>query len=232
MPPRSLRRLPPLVLLALLAVALGQGAANPAAPADVGLALGARAMIDAPVRDAPDAGFDRAEARGEGGEVIAVLDLTLATDGARLRGALPDLRGHPALLQADGEALWPCPMTVSGPAGLLPVGVWVGGDGAVVELANQPMPAAPAAGYRQLLLLFADADVRVTGACADPAIGLRVDAYLRPGWNLLVSEVVTTPAGLGVLLRSSAPADLADAAWYWRDGAVRAGDAEVAPTRP
>lgn len=231
----TLRLAPALVLCACIAVAAAQ--ATPGAPAGAGLELGARATIDGAVVGAPelDAPSVAVIARGEGGDELAVLDLLAGSrpqDGPHLRGSLPDLRGHPALLPVDAPALWPCALTATAPGRMLPVGLWAAADQAVLELANGPLPAEPVAGYRQFVLVFADTDVRIHGHCPDPAVGLTVDAYLRPGWNVLASESIAVAGGLGVLLRTAKPADLADAAWHWRDLAAQGRGAEVTPSRP
>lgn len=221
-----------LTLLALAATASAQTA--PGAASGAGLALGPSASIDAPVLGAPEAEIPTAVVvvRGEGGDRIAVLDLRRHGEALRVTGVLPDLRDHPGLRSADDPALWPCPLAVTADARLLPVGFWVEEAGAVLELANRPLPAAPVAGYRQLLLVYADGDVRVHGSCADPALGLTVEAYLRPGWNLLASEAHAASGGPRVLVRSTTPKDLEDAAWYWRETPTTADDADVTPTRP
>jgi hypothetical protein len=230
MMPSTLRvALAPLACL-LLTIAAAQ-TDDPRATAP-GVLLGYVAQVDAPLLDVPtDAtGPIDVRASGPGGEDVARLRVTLGADGARLRGTLPDLRAGSQLAAIDDEALWPCPMTVSAAARFLPVALRAV-DVATVEIADRALPAEPTAGYRQLVLVFADADVYVQGACHDAPQALTVDLYLRPGWNLVVSEVVDVGGELRVALRSSADADLADVGWYWR--ALGSGrTTETIPQRP
>ena len=109
-------------------------------------------------------------------------------------------------------------MTVSATVGFLPVALRIAGDATVIDIANRALPLEPEAGYRQLVLVFADADVYVQGACHEAPQALTVDLYLRPGWNLAVSEVVDAGGGgeLLVALRSGAEHDLVGIGWYWR----------------
>jgi hypothetical protein len=217
MPSTYLRRALAIGLIASLALASGQ--ADGERHSIPGLVLGYAAVIDAPLQDPPaDAsGTVEIAVRGAADEDVARLTLAFATaDGARLQGALPDLRGDPRLARIDDEELWPCPMTTSADARFLPVAFRASDAGAVIDIANRRLPANPEAGYRQLVLVFADADVYVRGACHDAPQALSVDVYLRPGWNVLVSEIVEVGGELLVALRSAGAADLAGAGWYWR----------------
>jgi hypothetical protein len=217
MPSIHLRRLLVMGMIASLTLASGQAEAERASVP--GMQLGYSAVVDAPLLDLPgDAtGPIDVAVRGPSDEDVARLTLAIATaDGARLQGTLPDLRGSPLLAPIDDEELWPCPMTTSTDARFLPVAFRAGDAGAVIDIANRRLPTNPEAGYRQLVLVFADADVYVRGACHEAPQALSVDLYLRPGWNLLVSEVVEIGGELLVALRSAAAADLAGAGWYWR----------------
>jgi hypothetical protein len=229
MPSAHLRRLLAIGLIASLALASGQAEAERASIP--GLQLGQAAVVDAALLDLPSdaTGPIEVAVRGPYDEDVARLTLAFASaGGARLQGTLPDLRGSPLLARIDDAELWPCPMTVSTDAGFLPVALRAGAGGAVVDIANRRLPANPEVGYRQLVLVFADADVYVQGACHEAPQALSVDLYLRPGWNLLVSEVVEVGGELLVVLRSAGAADLADAGWYWR---VQ-GDTRPLETRP
>jgi len=218
-----------LLLVTTLATAAAQGGA--------GVALGWTAQIDAAVLDVPPEAADvnqvaaRAEGGAEPGADLALLTLEQgAAGGPRLHGTLPDLRGNPILQPITSEELWPCAMRASADARFVPLGLWAVGAPAVLELANAPLPDEPAPGYRQLLLLFADADVRVQGNCPEAPTALRVDLYLRPGWNLVTSEPLAPGDGDTILLRSSSAADLDGVAWRWRDTRAQ-GSTEVVPRR-
>jgi hypothetical protein len=229
MPSTHLRRALVVGLFASLTLAFGQ--AEVERDSVPGLQLGYAAAIDAPLLDPPTDAGGRVEVavRGPADEDVARLTLAFASaDGARLQGALPDLRGSPLLARIDDEELWPCPMTVSADAGFLPVALRASAAGAVIDIANRRQPANPEAGYRQLVLVFADADIHVRGECHEAPQALSVEVYLRPGWNLLVSEVVEIGGELVVVLRSAAATDLADAGWYWRE----VGDARPVETVP
>lgn len=225
----TLRLVLTLLVATLLATAAAQGGA--------GIALGWTARIDAPVLDVPPDATDvtRVVARAEGGAEPGadVAPLTLdhgAVGGPRLSGTLPDLRGNPLLQPITSEELWPCALQASADARFAPVALWAVGAPAVLELVNAPLPAEPAPGYRQLLLLFADAEVRVQGTCPEAPTSLRVDLHLRPGWNLAVSESLPADGVDAILLRSSDAADLDGVAWRWRDTRAQ-GPTEVAPKR-
>jgi hypothetical protein len=231
MMPSTLRVAFALLACLLLTIAAAQpGGTRATAP---GVLLGYVAQIDAALLDAPTdhTGPIEIRASGPGGEDVARLRVTLGADGAaRLQGTLPDLRAGALLAPIGDESLWPCPMTASTAARFLPLALRAADD-ATVEIANRALPAEPTAGYRQLVLVFADADVYVQGACHDAPQALTVDLYLRPGWNLVVSEVVGVRGELRVALRSAADADLADVGWYWR--ALGSGrTTETIPQRP
>jgi hypothetical protein len=235
MPSTHLRRALAVGLIASLTLAFGQ--AEVERDSVPGLQLGYVATIDAPLLDPPTDANGRVEVavRGPSDEDVARLILAFGSaDGARLQGTLrlqgilPDLRGSPLLARIDDEELWPCPMTVSADAGFLPVAFRASAAGAMIDIANRRLPANPESGYRQLVLVFADADVHVRGACHEAPQALSVEVYLRPGWNLLVSEVVEIGGELLVLLRSAAVTDLPDAGWYWRE----LGDARPVETVP
>lgn len=220
-----------------LALLLALSLATAAAQGATGVTLGWTAQIDAPVLDVPPEATDvtRVVARAEGGADPGadVAPLTLdhgAVGGPRLSGTLPDLRGNPILQPITSEELWPCAMQATADARFAPFTLWVVGAPAVLELVNAPLPAEPAPGYRQLLLLFADADVRVQGTCPEAPTALRVDVDLRPGWNLVTSELLTPGDGGTILLRSSAPVDLEGVAWRWRDTRTP-GPVEAVPRR-
>lgn len=229
MPSTHLRRALVMGMIAALALALAQtDAGRSSIP---GIELGYAAVVDGPLRDPPtDAtGPIEVAVRGPADEDVARLTIAFASaDGARLQGTLPDLRGNPLLARIDDDELWPCPMTVSADAGFLPVVFRAADAGGVIDIANRRLPTNPEAGYRQLVLVFADADVYVRGACQEAPQALAVDVYLRPGWNLLVSEVVEVGGEFLVALRSAGAADLADAGWYWR----ALGDARPVETVP
>jgi len=208
---RPLRLCLALLLGILLAPALAQGA---------GVTLGLVGEIDALVLDAPPeaSGYDLVALRSFDGVDLALASLCCEGDPApRLRGDLPDLRGSHLLRPVTSEELWPCPLQATREVGFLPVSPWVVGTPAVLVLASGPLPARPGPGYRALLLVFVDGDVRLTGLCLDDGAGLQVDAYLRPGWNLLTSELIGSAAQELVLLRTASAADLEVAAWYWQD---------------
>lgn len=222
MTPRPLRLCLALLLASLLAHATAQGA---------GVTLGFVGEIDGLVHGVPPeaAGHDLVALRTLDGVDVALA--TLCCDGdpePRLRGDLPDLRASHLLRPVTSEELWPCPIQATREVGFLPVSLWVVGIPAVLHLASGPLPERPAPGYRQLLLVFVDGDVRLTGTCVEAPTALQVDAYLRPGWNLLTSELVGTAGQERVLLRSSGAADLEGAAWHWR-GVSHTKPAEAAP---
>ena len=229
---RPLRLCLALLLGILLAPAHAQGA---------GVTLGFVGEIDAPVLDAPPdaSGYDQVALRTFDGVDLALASLCCEDDPEpRLRGDLPDLRGSHLLHPVTSEELWPCPIQATSVVGFLPVSLWVVGTPAVLELASGPLPAQPGPGYRQLLLVFVDGDTRLTGLCLENGTGLQLDAYLRPGWNLLTSELIGTAAQEVVLLRNTSAADLEAAAWYWRDVGGQASPTgpvprvEPAPERP
>jgi hypothetical protein len=226
MTPRTLRHCLALLLAASLAAGWAQASA--------GVTLGWTAQVDALVHDVPPeaSAITQVTARGEGGADVAVLTLQHEGDGrAQLRGTLPDLRGSPLLQPITSEAWWPCTMQATRDAGFAPSALGAVGAPAVIELASGPPPAEPAPGYRQLLLVFADADVRVHGACLDVPTALQVDLYLRPGWNLITSELLVVGEQERVLLRATGAADLDGVSWRWRDVSARQ-PTEVVPQRP
>ena len=207
-----------LLLTASLATAWAQAGA--AAPASAGITLGWTAHVDALVHDVPPeaSAITQLTARGQGGADIALLTLRHLDGGrAQVSGTLPDLRGSHLLQPITSEAWWPCPMQATLDAGFAPFALWAVGAPAVIELASGPLPTEPAPGYRQLLLVFADADVRVQGACLEAPTALQVDLYLRPGWNLITSELLVLGEQERVLLRATGAADLEGVAWRWRD---------------
>ncbi len=222
-------------LALLVAISLAAAWAQSGAPEQgaAGVTLGWSAQIDAVVLDVPPEASEvnQVAARDADGVDIALLALEPgAVGGPQLRGTLPDLRGSPLLQPITSEELWPCAMQASADARFAPVGLWAIGAPAAIELANAPLPSEPAPGYRQLLLLFADTDVHVEGACLEDTTALRVDLYLRPGWNLVTSELTAVGGRDGVLLRSSAAADLRGVAWRWRDTRAQ-GPVQVVPKR-
>ena len=214
-----------LSLVAALATATAQDTA--------GVTLGWTAQIDATVLDVPPgaAGVDQVAARTADDVDVTLLALEQGVAGGpRLHGTLPDLRDSPLLQPITSEALWPCPMQASADARFAPFGLWAIGAPGAIELANAPLPDAPEPGYRQLLLLFADTDVRVQGTCLEDATALQVDLYLQPGWNLVASELVAVGERDRVLLRSAAAPDLRGIAWRWRDTRAH-GPVEAVPRR-
>jgi hypothetical protein len=222
-------------LALLIATSLAAAGAQSGAPAPsaAGVTLGWTAQIDAPVLDVPPEAADvtQVAARDADGVDVALLALEQgAVGGPRLRGTLPDLRGSPLLQPITSEELWPCAMQASADARFAPLGLWTVGAPATIELANAPLPDEPAPGYRQLLLLFAETDVRVQGTCPEAPTALRVDLYLRPGWNLVASELTAGGEPDRVLLRSTSEADLRGVAWRWRDTRAQ-GPVEVVPRR-
>ena len=226
-----------LILLIATSLAAARAQTDAPAPGAAGVTLGWTAQIDATVLDVPPEAGDvtrvaaRAEAGADAGTDLALLALEHgAVGGPRLHGTLPDLRGNPLLQPITSEALWPCAMQATADARFVPVTLWAVGAPAVLELVNAPLPDEPAPGYRQLLLLFADTDVRVRGSCPEAPTSLQVDLDLRPGWNLATSELLTPGDGGTILLRSSAAAELDGVAWRWRDTRAR-GPVEVAPQR-
>ena len=219
-----------LVATSLAAAWAQTGAPEPGA---AGVTLGWSAEIDATVLDVPPeaTAVNTLAARTQDGADVARLTLQHGVAGGpRLHGTLPDLRGSPLLQPITSEALWPCAMQASADARFAPFGLWTVGAPGAIELANAPLPDAPEPGYRQLLLLFADTDVRVQGTCLDGATALQVDLYLRPGWNLVASELVAVGERDRVLLRSASAADLRGVAWRWRD-TRKLRPAEAVPKR-
>ena len=217
-----------------LALLLAASLASASAQAGAGVTLGWTAHVDALVHDVPpEAGaITQMAARGEGGADVAVLTLQHEGGGrAQLRGTLPDLRGSHLLEPITSEAWWPCPMQATVDAGFAPFALWAVGAPAVIDLASGPLPTEPAPGYRQLLLVFTDADVRVQGACLEAPTALQVDLYLRPGWNLITSELLLVGEQERVLLRATGAADLEGVAWRWRDVSGQK-PTEVVPQRP
>ena len=150
--------------------------------------------------------------------------------GPQLRGTLPDLRGSPLLQPITSERLWTCAMQAGADARFAPVTLWAVGAPAVLELVNAPLPDEPTPGYRQLLLLFADTDVRVQGSCPEAPTSLQVDLHLRPGWNLVTSELTAVGERDRLHLRSTSESDLRGMAWRWRDTRTQ-GPVEVVPRR-
>ena len=225
MTPPTLRLCLVLLLIASLASA--------AAQSGTGLSLGWTAQVDAIVHDVSPEATQVAQvtARAESGADVALLTLRHLPGGrAQLQGRLPDLRGSHLLQPIASADLWPCAMEASAVALFAPFALWAVGAPAVMELASGPLPEAPEPGYRQLLLLFADTDVRVQGACLEAPTSLQVDLYLRPGWNLVTSELATVGDAERVLLRASGPSDLEGVAWRWRDISAQK-PVEVVPRR-
>jgi len=206
---------------------------NAPAPGAPGVTLGWTAQIDATVLDVPPEAVDVTRVAASSADDVDIALLARERDsagGPQLRGTLPDLRGSPLLQPITSERLWTCAMRGSADARFAPVTLWAVGAPAVLELVNAPLPDEPAPGYRQLLLLFADTDVRVQGSCPEAPTSLQVDLHLRPGWNLVTSELLTPGDGGTILLRASAAAELDGVAWRWRD--TRApGHLEVVPRR-
>ncbi len=207
-----------LLLAASLATAWAQTGAS--ANEGAGLTLGWTAQVDALVHDVPPeaSAITQVDARGEGGADVALLTLQHEAGGrAQLHGTLPDLRGSHLLQPIASEAWWPCPMQATLDAGFAPFALWAVGAPAVIELASAPLPPEPVPGYRQLLLVFTDADVRVQGTCLEAPTALQVDLYQRPGWNLITSELLVVGEQERVLLRATGASDLEGVAWRWRD---------------
>jgi len=232
MTPPTLRLWLALLLAASLTTAWAQ--AGTAAPASAGVTLGWTAQVDALVHDVPPGASEitQVAARGEGGADVAVLMLQHEGGGrALLRGTLPDLRGSHLLQPITSETWWPCPMQATLDAGFAPFALWAVGAPAVIELASGPLPPEPGPGYRQLLLAFADADVRIQGTCLEAPTALQVDLYLRPGWNLITSELLVVGEQERVLLRATGASDLDGVAWRWRDVSAQK-PTEAVPQRP
>ena len=232
MTPPTLR----LWLALLLTASLATASAQTGAPdhGEAGLTLGWTAQVDALVHDVPPeaSATTQVTARGEGGADVAVLMLQHEGGGrAQLRGTLPDLRRSHLLQPITSEAWWPCPTQATANAGFAPFSLWAVGAPAVIELASGPLPPEPGPGYRQLLLAFTDADVRVQGTCLEAPTALQVDLYLRPGWNLITSELLVVGEQERVLLRATGASDLDGVAWRWRDVSAQK-PTEAVPQRP
>lgn len=185
-----------LVLLVATPLAAAWAQTNAPAPGASGVTLGWTAQIDATVLDVPPEAVDVTRVAASSADDVDIALLARERDsagGPQLRGTLPDLRGSPLLQPITSERLWTCAMQAGADARFAPVTLWAVGAPAVLELVNAPLPDEPAPGYRQLLLLFADTDVRVQGSCPEAPTSLQVDLHLRPGWNLVTSELLTPP---------------------------------------
>lgn len=194
-----------------------------AAAAQGGVTLGPSATIDAelhgvPVEPETRQALGRVEAHTPERDVIATLQLSLDDERVMLRGELPDLAGSRLLEPITSETLWPCPVEVSDPAArFLPINLHAEGLGSL-QLGTDPPSAEPLPGEISLVLVYADAAVAVQATCREdgPEMTLVVDAALRPGWNLLASELQHDAEDEQVLLRKATPEELAQARWYAR----------------
>ena len=159
-------------------------------------------------------------------------------DGLVLEGDLPDLAGHRALVPADDASLWPCPVRVDdSQARVVPVEFASADGSGRLWLANEALDGEPRPGWRAIIFLYADSEVRIEGTCDTPSSILHVEFSLQGGWNAIVSELRETvpaaadrPAHDVIVLRDVTSDDLATVAWYWSVSAVDAGESE--PLRP
>jgi len=201
--PRSARRNTIILTLALLlGAALGQS----------GLTPGLSGFLDARVEGVPAAPAALAASLYAFDDtLIGTLPITREGDSALLRGPLPDLSGAPQLLPADADALWPCPVQVSDPsARFTPVRAMLSDLGTLALLVPEH-PDAPLGGEAYLVLVYADAPVRIEGRCEDDL--LHVDLMLQPGWGLLASQQLGGLDEGWIVLRNAAPIEASLAVW-------------------
>lgn len=190
------------------------------AAAQSGVTLGVSARIDAEVHGPlpePDlrGSLGRVEARSPDGDVITTLRLRVADDRMLVQGVLPDLAGAQMLVPITSEALWPCSVHASDPAArFLPASLVAVGLGGL-RLGSGPPEPQPQPGDVLLVLVYADTNVNVQATCVEGLdTPLHVDTDLRPGWNLLASELLRDAAVDHVLLRTATTEEITRARWF------------------
>ena len=209
-----------LVALLILSATIGAATAH-------SLELGPQVTIDVELQVPPaDPAIPwdvaRAVARSQSDHVVATFGFVQDGPRVRLQGLLPDLGGTPLPVDVDEPDMWPCPVSTSAEARFLPVRFVAEGLGSL-EIGLQPPTSSLAPGMVQFVFVYADADVAVKGRCHDEGFDgeVVVDLALRPGWNLLASEIVGETEAEGLVLRQASDEERAAARWYLFEHGVR-----------
>ena len=178
-----------------------------------GLTPGPNGFIDAVIDGAPSdpATLVAATRYSFGDTVVGSVPVSVDAGRVLLRGPLPDLSDSPLLLSADAQELWPCTVHVSDAnTRFTPVSLALG-DLGTLDLIVPPHDDAPLGGDAYLVLVYADAPVRIEGRCDDEQ--LHVDLMLLPGWGLLASQQLSGADDGWILLRNAAPIESTLAMW-------------------
>ena len=207
---------------ALLTLSLASGVAAAQA-----IELGPRVTIDVelqtpPAEPAIDWDVARAVARSPDDHVVATFDFVQDGPRVHLQGVLPDLGGTQLPVDIDEPDMWPCPVSTSAEARFLPVQFVAEGLGSL-EIGLQPPTIDWRPGMVQFVFVYADAAVAVKGQCYDEGVDgeVVIDVAMRPGWNLLASEVVGEDEVEGLVLRHASDEERAEARWYLVERGVR-----------